>query len=305
MSQVTKNNRQDPVTKFCLTMEEFRRTDPGRVRSPQEFVTHFFPYDPTNATDRVFLHMPREVRAPIVSAWGIRGAKAAVRDDDAKVRVVVHDALLAGDIDAATFEEGVIASTLIDWVPLQEWWTFWRTGRVSGVPVQRALRTARELNLFDDRWFLQNLEGRGGRLKGTDTICDTLSKDQIVAWIRGIHSSGDGSPAGIVNALGWDTILTKVSEEALLFALDAFAKKVGLVPPTAATSATATSATSATAPNSAPTSATAPNSAPTSASTNSVEEVASIDIAIVEDRNIKTDVPPPPEEKWGDPGPPS
>lgn len=44
-----------------------------------------------------------------------------------------------------------------------------------------------------------------------------------------MHESGDGSPTGLVNALGWETILAKTSQEALLFALDAFAKKIGLV----------------------------------------------------------------------------
>ena len=28
---------------------------------------------------------------------------------------------------------------------------------------------------------LNNVQGRGGKLKGTDVVCDTLSKDQIVA----------------------------------------------------------------------------------------------------------------------------
>ena len=97
------------------------------------------------------------------------------------------------------------------------------------MPVQKALATARELGLFDDQWFLDNVDGRGGRLKGTDTICDTLSKDQIIAWVRNIHASGDGTAAGIVAALGWEAILSKTSQEALLFALDALAKKVGLV----------------------------------------------------------------------------
>jgi hypothetical protein len=211
-------------------MEELRRTEGGRVKDAKQLVADFFPHDATKATDRLFVHLPREVRAPIVAGWGIRGAKAALRDDDERIRMVVHDAILAGDIDEVAFEAGVTAAILVDWVPLDEWWSFWRSGKVGGAPVQKALGTARELGLFDDQWFLANVEGRGGRLKGTDTICDTLSKDQIIAWVRNIHTSGEGSPAGLVSALGWDTILTKTSQEALLFALDALAKKVGLVP---------------------------------------------------------------------------
>lgn len=228
--QKPRNDRENPVSKFCLAMEEFRRTDAGRVKSAKDLLTHFFAHDATTATDRLFIHLPREVRAPVVAGWGIRGAKAAARDDDDRVRSVVHDALLAGDIDEAIFEGGVAASIIVDWVPLTEWWAFWRTGKVSGAPAQKALATARQLGLFDDRWFLQNVEGRGGKLKGTDTICDTLTKDQIVVWLRGVHASGDGSPAGLVAALGWETILAKTSQEALLFALDALAKKIGLVP---------------------------------------------------------------------------
>ncbi|MBS2019815.1 MAG: hypothetical protein JST00_43530 [Deltaproteobacteria bacterium] len=217
------------MTKFILAMEEFRRTEAGRVKNAKDLVDTFFPHDAQKATDNLFRHVPREVRAPIVAGWGIRGAKAALRDDDERIRSVVHDALLAGDIDETVFEEGVTAQTLVDWIPLSDWWAFWRSGKVSGVPVQKALQTARELGLFDDKWFLENVDGRGGRLKGTDTLCDTLSKDQIVTWLRNLHASGDGSPAGIVAALGWDVILAKTAQEALLFAVDAFARKVNLV----------------------------------------------------------------------------
>jgi len=225
-----RNDRNHAVTKFCLAMEEHRRTEVGRVRTAREFVANFFPYDDAKATDKIFKLMPNEVRGPILSNWGIRGAKAALRDDDEKVKTVVHDALVAGDIDEAIFEEGVSAQTLIDWVALPDWWSFWRHGKLTGVAIQKALATARELELIDDRWFLANVQGRGGKLKGTDVICDTLSKDQIVAWIRKLHESGDGSPAGLVAALGWETILAKTAQDALLFALDAFAKKAGLVP---------------------------------------------------------------------------
>ncbi|MBX3259322.1 MAG: hypothetical protein KF782_06495 [Labilithrix sp.] len=224
-----RNDRKNAVSRFCLTMEEHRRTEAGRVRTAREMVDFFFPRADGAADDRIFLHIPPEVRGPIISGWGIRGAKSAVRDTDDKVRQVVADALAAGDVDEATFEEGVNAQTLVDWTPLTDWWSFWRTGKLTGVAIQKALAVGRELGLFDDRWFLLNLEGRGGKLKGTDTLCDTLSKDQIIGWMRKVHESGDGSPAGLVGALGWETILSKTSQEALLFALDALARKLGLV----------------------------------------------------------------------------
>lgn len=236
-----RNDRNQAVTKFCLSMEEHRRTDAGRVRTSREFVTSFFPYDENGATDKVFHTIPKEVRGPILSSWGIRGGKAALKDDDEKVKDVVHDALVAGDIDEGIFEDGLNAQTLVDWIALPDWWTFWRQGKLTGVAIQKALATARELELIDDRWFLANIRGRGGRLKGTDVVCDTLGKDQIVAWVRKLHESGDGSPAGLVAALGWETVLAKTAQDALLFALDAFAKKAGLVvePPPAVVEAPA------------------------------------------------------------------
>ena len=223
-----RNDRNQAVTKFCLAMEDHRRTEAGRVRTAKEFVAHFFPYDEAKAKDQLFLHMPNDVRGPVLVKWGIRGAKAALKDDDDRVKLVVHDALVAGDIDEAIFEEGIEATILVDWIVLAEWWSFWRHGRLTGVAIQKALATARELGLIDDKWFLLNVQGRGGKLKGTDVLCDTLSKDQIVAWVRKLHETGDGSPAGIIAAIGWDTVLAKTAQDALLFALDQFARKAGL-----------------------------------------------------------------------------
>jgi hypothetical protein len=224
-----RNDRDLAVTKFCRSMEDHRRTDAGRVRTAKELVAQFFPYDETKATDRLFLRMPNDVRGPVLAKWGIRGAKAALKDDDAKVQFVVHDALVAGDIDDGIFEEGVTSEILVDWVALPDWWAFWRHGKLTGVAIQKALATAREVGLIDDKWFLENIQGRGGKLRGTDVLCDTLSKDQIIAWVRKLHETGDASPAGLVGALGWETVLAKASQDALLHALDQFARKVGLV----------------------------------------------------------------------------
>ena len=225
-----RNDRNQAVTKFCLAMEDHRRTEVGRVRTAKEFAAYFFPHDDQKAKDQLFLHMPNEVRGPVLAKWGIRGAKAALKDDDEKVKLVVHDALVAGDIDDAIFESGIESTILVDWIVLADWWSFWRHGRLTGVAIQKALATARELGLIDDQWFLFNVQGRGGKLKGTDVLCDTLSKDQIVAWVRKLHETGDGSPAGIVAAIGWDTVLAKTAQDALLFALDHFARKAGLAP---------------------------------------------------------------------------
>ena len=234
MATPPRNDRSKPITKFCLAMEEHRRAAPGRVRTAKEMQDHFFARSSGGAVDRIFLHIPPEVRGPVMAGWGIRGEKSALRDTDEKVRRVVEDALASGDLDETAFETGLTAPIVIDWVPLTEWWSFWRSGALTGVAMQKALAVGRELGLFDDRWFLENVNGRGGRLKGTDTLCDTLSKDQIVSWLRNVHESSDGSPTGLVAALSWESILTKTSQEALLFALDAFARRIGLAGATGA-----------------------------------------------------------------------
>jgi len=227
-----RNDRALALSAFCLEIEKHRRTPEGRVRNAEAFLHFYFPRqgDGSAATDRVFLHLPREVRGPVLAGWRIRGLKAALRDDDERVKTVVLDALEAGDLDSNMFEEGIAPDKLIDYAPLDEWWSFWRGTAVPNAAVQKALFTARSMHLIDDRWFLDNVAGRGGKLKGTDAVCDTLTKDDIVGWLRGIHTSADGSPAGVVAARGWDNVLAKTAPEALLAALDAFARKVHLTP---------------------------------------------------------------------------
>ena len=123
------NDLNAPVTKFCLALEKDRRTPEGRIRSEHDFREHFFPYDESSAKDRILRFLPRDVRGPIIASWGIRGRKAAMRDDDARVRAVVHDAFVAGDIDDPTFEEGVATDVIISWCELADWWKFWRGGK--------------------------------------------------------------------------------------------------------------------------------------------------------------------------------
>jgi hypothetical protein len=216
------------VTKLCLALEAFRRTDEGRIRDAKAFLAHFFPQDKSGATDRIFYHLPNEVRADLLSNWGIRGKKSALRDDNDRVRNTVNDALNAGDIDATVIEEGITPEILTDWVPLEDWWLFWRGSNLPLGSVRKALALARELSLFDERWFLEHLALKSPKLDGTDVICAALSKEQLVAWMQAIHASGDASPSGMVAALGWEMILAKTAHEALLFALDALARQIGL-----------------------------------------------------------------------------
>jgi hypothetical protein len=228
-----RNDRALALSAFCLEIEKHRRTAEGRVRNAEAFLHFYFPRqgDGTAANDRIFVHLPREVRGPIIAEWRIRGLKAALRDDDERVKAVVLDGLEAGDLDATMFETGIVPETLIDYAPLDEWWGFWRGTALPHAAVQKALATARAMNLIDDKWFLENVAGRGGKTKGTDAVADTLTKDDVIAWIRGIHASGDASPAGVIAARGWENVLAKTSPEALLAALDAFARKVHLVSP--------------------------------------------------------------------------
>src|SRR5579872_4772294 len=234
-----RNDLSAAVPKFCLALEEHRRTPDGRVRTSQEMLSTFFPYDDKSCTDRVFKYLPNDVRGPIVAAWGIRGLKAALRDTDDKVQSVVHDALVAGDVDHAAFEEALTAETLVRWLPLGEIWSFWRGGKVTKGAIHKALATAYELYLFDGRWFLDAIQGKGGSLKGTDVLAEGLTKEELSGWIRRISETGDGSPKGIVAALGWDKIVAKTSNDVLVGVLDAIVAKVGLVPKEAGSKAEA------------------------------------------------------------------
>jgi hypothetical protein len=225
---IPKNPRGRAVTKLCLTLESFRRTDEGRVRDATAFLGHYFPQNKEGASDRLFVHMPKEVRADLLSNWGVRGKKSALLDNDEKVRLTIADSLAAGDIDAAIIETGVTPEIVVDWVPLDDWWSFWRGSALPLGAVRKALAVARDLALFDERWFLDHLKLGTQKLAGTDVICAALSKDQIVTWLQAVHASGDASPAGLVAALGWEMILAKTAHEALLFALDGLATEVGL-----------------------------------------------------------------------------
>jgi hypothetical protein len=224
-----RNDLSAAVPKFCLALEEHRRTPEGRVRTSQELLASFFPHDEKVCTDRIFKYLPQEVRGPITAAWGIRGIKAALRDSDEKVQTVVHDALVAGDLDHVAFEDGLAPETLVRWVPLGDLWSFWRGGKLTKQALHKALSTAYELYLFDARWFLDTINAKGGSIRGTDVLSDGLSKDDLTQWIRRIHETGDGTPKGIVAALGWDKIVNKTANEVLISVLDAMVTKVGLV----------------------------------------------------------------------------
>jgi hypothetical protein len=212
---------------LSLALEEHRRTPEGRVRTPQELVASFFPYDDKSCSDKVFRHMPKDVRGPIVAAWGIRGIKSALRDDDERVKQVVYDALVAGDVDATTFEEGLGADTLVRWVPLGDLWAFWRGGKLTKLAIHKALATAYELYLFDARWFLETLHTKDD-VQGTDVLAAGLSKEELTRWVHRVHETGDGTPKGLIAALGWDKIVEKTPNDVLLSALDSMAVKVGL-----------------------------------------------------------------------------
>jgi len=224
-----RNDLSAAVPKFCLALEEHRRTNEGRVRTSQEMLSTFFPHDERTCSDRIMKYLPNDVRGPIIAAWGIRGIKAALRDTDEKVQSVVHDALVAGDIDHLAFEDGLAPDTLVRWVPLADWWAFWRGGKLSKQAIHKALATAYELYLFDARWFLDTIQGKGGSIKGTDVLADGLTKEDLTGWVRRIHEAGDGSPKGIVAALGWEKIVAKTQNDVLVAVLDAMVSKVGLV----------------------------------------------------------------------------
>lgn len=225
---IPRNDLAAPLTKFCLTVEEHRRTTEGRVRTSSEFLQHFFPYTEAGSSDLVFRYLPKEVRGPILSEWHIRGLKAALRDSDEKIESVVYDALTAGDIDPDSFEQGLSPDIVIKWVPLASWWALWRGGKLSKRALLKAFDTAYTLGLFDAKWFLDTVESRSGKLRGTEVIAEGLTKADLTEWVRRIHESGNGSPTGLIAAIGWDKIVTQTPNDVLIAALDAFALKGGL-----------------------------------------------------------------------------
>jgi hypothetical protein len=224
-----RNDLSAAVPKFCLALEEHRRTPDGRVRTSQELIASFFPHDDKSCTDRIFKYLPNDARGPIIAAWGIRGIKAALRDSDEKVQSVVHDALVAGDVDHTAFEDGLTPETIVRWLPLGDLWSFWRGGKLTKQAIHKALSTAYELYLFDARWFLDTIQAKGGSIRGTDVLADGLEKADLTAWVRRIYETGDGTPKGLVAALGWDKIVAKTSNDMLIGVLDAMVAKVGLV----------------------------------------------------------------------------
>jgi hypothetical protein len=244
----TRNDLSAALVRFCVAIEEHRRTPEGRFRTPAQFLEHFFVIaDGAAPEDRIFIHMPKEVRGPLLSKWGIRGAKAAVRDDDAKVVLVVGDALGAGDLDADAFEAAIEPSILLAWVPLGSFWSFWRAGAVNRPALLKAFTTAYELRLLDARAFFDGLRSRGGELTSTDVLGNAFTKDELIDWVRRIHNTGDGSPKGLLEAASWEKIVQKAPTEALLGALDALAVRLGLAQPSARVAPTPAAATSVTA----------------------------------------------------------
>ena len=230
----TRNDPKTALVRFCITLEEHRRTAEGRVRTAAHFLSHFFPTEDGAPNDRLFLHMPKEVRGPILSGWGIRGAKAALRDDDGKVASVVFDALAAGDLDADAFESALAPQLVLSWVPLPSFWSFWRAGAIGKPTLLLSLTKAYELELLDGRAFFETLRARGGELKGTDVLGTALNKDELIEWIRKVHASGDASPKGMLESVGWEKIVQKAPIESLLGVLDALAVRLGLAPAPAA-----------------------------------------------------------------------
>jgi hypothetical protein len=191
-------------------------------------VTSFFPHDEKTCTDRLFKYLPNETRGPIIAAWGIRGSKAAARDSDEKVRDVMHDALVAGDVDDAAFEDGLAPATLVQWLPLADLWAFWRGGKLTKQAVHKALSTAHELGLFDAKWFLDTIQGKESPARGTDVLAERLTREDLTEWIRRVYETGDGTPKGVLAALGWDKIVETTATDILVAVLDKAVAKVGL-----------------------------------------------------------------------------
>ncbi len=227
-SSATPGTPSPELRRFCLALEEFRRTPEGRVRTSEEFLQSFFPHDAEIVADQILRYIPRETRAKIIAGWKIRGPKTALRDDDVKVERVVYDHLVSGDIDHVAFESGIAPEVVIQSVPLTEWWLFWRTGKLSASVLVHALTVAREQKLFDAKWFLDHLVASEGDATGIDVFAPKLSKEDLTAWVRAIATTSNATAEGIIGALGWDKVFSTLTVSTLLILLDALITRIGL-----------------------------------------------------------------------------
>jgi hypothetical protein len=216
------------LRRFCLALEEYRRTPEGRVRTSEELVASFFPHDGDIVADQLFRYMPKETRGPIISGWKIRGPKAALRDDDDKIEEVVHDSFRSGDLTHEMFEESITPELLINAVPLTEWWIFWRTGKLTSQILVHALLVAHDQKLLSAGWFLDHVMSPDGDSRGIDVFASKLSKEDLTTWIREIATRGNASSEGIVTALGWEKILTALPVSSLMILIDGLITRIGL-----------------------------------------------------------------------------
>ncbi len=216
------------LRRFCLALEEYRRTPEGRVRTSAELVSSFFPHDGDIVADQIFRYMPKETRGPILSGWKIRGPKTALRDDDDKVEAVVHDSFRSGDLTPDMFEAAITPELLINAVPLTEWWIFWRTGKLTPQILVHALLVARDQKLLSAGWFLDHVMASEGDARGIDVFASKLSKEDLTTWIREISKSGNASSEGIVAALGWEKILSTLPVSSLMILIDGLITRIGL-----------------------------------------------------------------------------
>jgi hypothetical protein len=117
------------------------------------------------------------------------------------------------------------------WVPLPDLWSFWRAGKLTKKAIETALVTGYELSLFDARWLLDTIEIGDRKLRGTDVLADGLTKADLAVWVHAVHQSGDGTPRGLLAALGWEKLVVSTRDAVLVAVLDAMASRVGLVKP--------------------------------------------------------------------------
>ena len=128
---------------------------------------HFFPHDATKVTDRLFKFLPNEVRGPVLTSWGLRGAKSALKDTDEKVQSVVWDALLAGDIDHEAFEQAILCDVARHAGRRSA--TGGRSGargKLSKLAIHKALDTAYELGALRREVVFRHDRGAGREAQG-------------------------------------------------------------------------------------------------------------------------------------------
>ena len=229
MDKAAKNDPAAAVPKFCLALEEHRRTNDGRVRTSQEMLATFFTHDDKACSDRICSSTCRRRARSDHCRVGYSGVKAALRDNDEQD-------------PAASSSTHSSPATSITW-----------PSRTASPPNDHSLGPARRLVGILARWQAHEAspsQGPRNRIRTLSLRRPLVPRDDQARERRAqghrrprrrlderrSHAVGPKDPRdrrrlaqGPGVSLGWDKIVAKTANDVLVAVLDAMVAKVGLV----------------------------------------------------------------------------